>query len=118
MTLWRHDWESAACYAVGPFGAAAMLVFEIENDYVRFHAYQVSLLSQRRAASNERRLTEIPFREQSVLLNLFLALLHLFFLLPFGRWAQYLLVIIDLAALTLMRWAGSTLADSASDASN
>lgn len=42
MTLWRHDWQSAACYALGPFGAAAMLVFEIENDYVRFHAYQVN----------------------------------------------------------------------------
>lgn len=40
-TMWRHDWEAAACYALGPFGAAFMLIFEVENDYVRFHAYQV-----------------------------------------------------------------------------
>ena len=40
-TMYRHDWEAAACYALGPFGAAFMLIFEIENDFVRFHAYQV-----------------------------------------------------------------------------
>jgi uncharacterized membrane protein len=39
--MYRHDWEAAACYALGPFGAAFMLIFEVENDFVRFHAYQV-----------------------------------------------------------------------------
>ncbi|GAA5959945.1 hypothetical protein JCM8115_004468 [Rhodotorula mucilaginosa] len=77
-TMYRHDWEAAACYALGPFGAAFMLIFEIENDFVRFHAYQ------------------------SVLLNLVLVLLHIFFYLIFGTWAQYILVVVDFAILILM----------------
>ncbi|BGP44448.1 hypothetical protein JCM10450v2_000262 [Rhodotorula kratochvilovae] len=78
VTLWRNDYEAAGAYALGPFGAAALLVCEIESDYVRFHAWQ------------------------SILLSSFLVLLHLFFLLPFGRWAQYLLAIGDVVILGLM----------------
>ncbi|GAA5981283.1 hypothetical protein JCM10908_004052 [Rhodotorula pacifica] len=77
-TMYRHDWEAAACYCLGPFGAAFMLIFEVENDYVRFHAYQ------------------------SVLLNLLLVLLHFLFSLLFGNWAQYVLVVADFAILVLM----------------
>ena len=40
---------------------------------------------------------------QSVLLNLVLVLLHIFFYLIFGDWAQYILVVADFAALILMR---------------
>lgn len=57
-TMYRHDWESAACYALGPFGAAFMLIFEVENDYVRFHAYQVGgpvFLSIARTAADHSR---------------------------------------------------------------
>ncbi|KAM0793510.1 hypothetical protein ACM66B_000949 [Microbotryomycetes sp. NB124-2] len=35
---------AAFAYALGPFGAAYLLVFEVENDYARFHAYQSALL--------------------------------------------------------------------------
>ncbi|BGP52656.1 hypothetical protein JCM8202_004815 [Rhodotorula sphaerocarpa] len=77
-TLYRHDWEATACYALGPFGAALLLIFEVENDYVRFHAYQ------------------------SILLNLLLVLAHFFFFLLLGNWAQYLLAVADFAILVLM----------------
>ena len=40
---------------------------------------------------------------QSVLLNLVLVLLHIFFYLIFGTWAQYILVVVDFAILILMR---------------
>ncbi|TNY19826.1 hypothetical protein DMC30DRAFT_399283, partial [Rhodotorula diobovata] len=78
VTLWRNDYEAAGAYALGPFGAAVLLVFEIESDYVRFHAWQ------------------------SILLNGGLVLLHLFFLLLFGRWMQYLLFAGDIVILGLM----------------
>ncbi|GAA6054750.1 hypothetical protein JCM3770_000924 [Rhodotorula araucariae] len=78
VTLWRNDYEAAGAYALGPFGAAALLVLELESDYVRFHAWQ------------------------SVLLSFFLFLVHLLFLLVFGRWAQYLLFIGDVVVLGLM----------------
>ncbi|KAK4055174.1 hypothetical protein OIV83_000454 [Microbotryomycetes sp. JL201] len=35
---------AALAYALGPLGAAFLLVFEVENDYARFHAYQSALL--------------------------------------------------------------------------
>lgn len=34
-------WLAAAAYALGPFGAAVLLLTEFESDYLRFHAYQV-----------------------------------------------------------------------------
>lgn len=34
-------WEAAAAYAGGPFGACALIMYEVELDYVRFHAWQV-----------------------------------------------------------------------------
>lgn len=40
-SLGRHDQEALACYALGPFGAVLLLVYETENDFVRFHAFQV-----------------------------------------------------------------------------
>ncbi|BGP36361.1 hypothetical protein JCM10449v2_000262 [Rhodotorula kratochvilovae] len=99
VTLWRNDYEAAGAYALGPFGAAALLVCEIESDYVRFHAWQVRTL---RLAHGTGQLTLVT-RPQSILLSSFLVLLHLFFLLPFGRWAQYLLAIGDVVILGLMR---------------
>lgn len=33
---------AAAAYLLGPLGAALLLVVELENDYVRYHAWQVS----------------------------------------------------------------------------
>ncbi|GAA5957643.1 hypothetical protein JCM21900_000778 [Sporobolomyces salmonicolor] len=77
-TMWRHDWEAIGCYALGPFGAALLLVIEVENDYVRFHAYQ------------------------SVLLSICLFLLHLFFYLLLGSWMQYLLLILDIGGMAVM----------------
>ncbi|GAA5907568.1 hypothetical protein JCM6882_004413 [Rhodosporidiobolus microsporus] len=78
-TTLRHDWAGPICYAFGPLGAAFMLVFEVENDWVRFQAWQ------------------------SVLLCAALALLHLFWAALFGgRFFQYLFVLLDVAALTLM----------------
>ncbi|GAA6040374.1 hypothetical protein JCM8097_007584 [Rhodosporidiobolus ruineniae] len=80
MTLpLRHAWAGTLAYCFGPLGAAALLVFEVENDWVRFQAWQ------------------------SVLLNAALVLLHLFFLALFGRgFFQTLLILVDIAALTLM----------------
>lgn len=100
--MYRHDWEAAACYALGPFGAAFMLIFEVENDYVRFHAYQVRVARLLIALSTAR-LFDPHYGPQSVLLNLVLVLLHIFFYLIFGTWAQYLLVVADFAVLILMR---------------
>ncbi|GAA5912635.1 hypothetical protein JCM8208_004798 [Rhodotorula glutinis] len=77
VTLWRNDYEAACAYAFGPFGAAVLLVFEIESDYVRFHAWQ------------------------SILLCVGLVLLHFVGQL-FGRWLQYLLFLGDIAILGIM----------------
>lgn len=101
--MYRHDWEAAACYALGPFGAAFMLIFEVENDYVRFHAYQVRVRWPSPLVSRVE--TEPCRRSQSVLLNLLLVLMHLIFHLILGNWAQYLLIVADFAALILMRFA-------------
>lgn len=43
---WRYDAEAAIAYA-GPVGAAVFLVFELENDFVRFHCWQVRTKSIR-----------------------------------------------------------------------
>ncbi|BGP12426.1 hypothetical protein JCM10213_001969 [Rhodosporidiobolus nylandii] len=78
-TTLRHDWAGPLAYApLGAVGAALLLVFEVENDWVRFQAWQ------------------------SVLINAALVLLHLFFLLIFGRWFQYLLLLLDLACNVIL----------------
>ncbi|GAA5858816.1 hypothetical protein JCM8547_005000 [Rhodosporidiobolus lusitaniae] len=78
-TTLRHDYAGPLCYALGPLGAAVMLVFEVENDWVRYQAWQ------------------------SILLNACLVFLHLFFLMLFGReFFQYLLVLLDIGALGLL----------------
>ncbi|KAI3645163.1 hypothetical protein MP228_011327 [Amoeboaphelidium protococcarum] len=40
----RIDIEAALCYALGVFSGILFLVFEYKNAYVRFHAYQSSLV--------------------------------------------------------------------------
>ncbi|KAK9479995.1 hypothetical protein V1514DRAFT_327077 [Lipomyces japonicus] len=41
----RLDWESIIAYAaLPPVGSVFLLVFETKNDYIRFHAWQASLL--------------------------------------------------------------------------
>ncbi|GAA6002781.1 hypothetical protein JCM10207_007674 [Rhodosporidiobolus poonsookiae] len=77
-TTLRHDWAGPLCYLLGPLGAAFFLVFEVENDWVRFHAWQ------------------------SVLLSAFLVLVHLFFFALFWRWMQYLIFLVDGAFALLM----------------
>lgn len=39
----RLPWLGALAYALGPFGAVFLLVFEVENDFVRFQSYSVSV---------------------------------------------------------------------------
>ncbi|KAJ2159114.1 hypothetical protein GGF46_003269 [Coemansia sp. RSA 552] len=41
----RYDVEAALAYVLGVFSGAFLLVTEKKNDYVRFHAWQSSLLS-------------------------------------------------------------------------
>ncbi|KAJ2801932.1 hypothetical protein H4R20_003479 [Coemansia guatemalensis] len=41
----RYDVEAAMAYVLGMFSGALLLVLEKKNDYVRFHAWQSSLLS-------------------------------------------------------------------------
>ncbi|KAI9479353.1 hypothetical protein LPJ78_000702 [Coemansia sp. RSA 989] len=41
----RYDVEAALAYVLGVFSGAVLLVVEKKNDYVRFHAWQSSLLS-------------------------------------------------------------------------
>ncbi|KAJ2310931.1 hypothetical protein IWW51_004119, partial [Coemansia sp. RSA 2702] len=41
----RYDVEAALAYVLGVFSGALLLVLEKKNDYVRFHAWQSSLLS-------------------------------------------------------------------------
>ncbi|KAK9241463.1 hypothetical protein V1525DRAFT_11608 [Lipomyces kononenkoae] len=41
----RLDYESVIAYAaLPPVGSVALLIFETKNDYIRFHAWQASLL--------------------------------------------------------------------------
>ncbi|KAK9452969.1 hypothetical protein V1511DRAFT_506121 [Dipodascopsis uninucleata] len=41
----RLDWETVIAYAaLPPIGSVVLLVFETKNDFVRFHAWQASLL--------------------------------------------------------------------------
>ncbi|GAA5972728.1 hypothetical protein JCM11641_002992 [Rhodosporidiobolus odoratus] len=77
-TTVRHEYAGSLAYLFGPLGAAILLVFEVENDWVRFQAWQ------------------------SILMNAFLVFLHLCFLLIFWRWFQYTLVLLDLGAATWM----------------
>ncbi|ORY35553.1 hypothetical protein BCR39DRAFT_19764 [Naematelia encephala] len=42
---WRVDVMAAASYLGGPVTALFFLILEIQNDYVRFHAYQSALLT-------------------------------------------------------------------------
>ncbi|GAA5828256.1 hypothetical protein JCM11251_002661 [Rhodosporidiobolus azoricus] len=78
-TTLRHDWAGPLSYVFGPLGAAFMLVFEVENDWVRFQAWQ------------------------SVLLSGALVLVHLFWAALFGgRFFQYIFFVLDITALTLM----------------
>ncbi|SGY31228.1 BQ5605_C002g01216 [Microbotryum silenes-dioicae] len=42
---YRYDYEGPMAYALGPFGAVGLLVLEVENDWVRFHAWQSVLLT-------------------------------------------------------------------------
>ncbi|KAI9271388.1 hypothetical protein BY458DRAFT_509332 [Sporodiniella umbellata] len=37
----RVDIEAALCYVFGPITGLFFLIFETQNDYVRFHAWQV-----------------------------------------------------------------------------
>ncbi|KAJ2368664.1 hypothetical protein IW150_005350 [Coemansia sp. RSA 2607] len=41
----RYDVEAALAYVFGVFSGALLLVLEKKNDYVRFHAWQSSMLS-------------------------------------------------------------------------
>ncbi|KAJ2348082.1 hypothetical protein IWW50_004181 [Coemansia erecta] len=41
----RYDVEAALAYVLGVFSGALLLVLEKKNDYVRFHAWQSSMLS-------------------------------------------------------------------------
>ncbi|KAM0748400.1 hypothetical protein T439DRAFT_63580 [Meredithblackwellia eburnea MCA 4105] len=63
--------EAAFAYVLGPFGALALILWEVELDYVRFHAWQ------------------------SALLSLAMLLVHLFFLIPFGKGFQKFLFFCD-----------------------
>ncbi|KAL8283348.1 hypothetical protein RQP46_005758 [Phenoliferia psychrophenolica] len=73
--------EAAAAYALGPFGACALLMYEAELDYVRFHAWQ------------------------SALLCMSLFGVHLVFLILFSsRTLQNLLIWSDLILLALLSW--------------
>ncbi|KXS10991.1 hypothetical protein M427DRAFT_115419 [Gonapodya prolifera JEL478] len=40
----RLDFESALSYALGPVTGLLLLIFETKNDYVRFHAWQSTLI--------------------------------------------------------------------------
>lgn len=40
----RVDIEAALAYALGPFSGILLLILERHNDYVRFHAWQSSLV--------------------------------------------------------------------------
>ncbi|KAJ1892971.1 hypothetical protein LPJ66_006033 [Kickxella alabastrina] len=41
----RYDIEASLAYVLGIFSGAVLLILEKKNDYVRFHAWQSSLLS-------------------------------------------------------------------------
>ncbi|GAA6064470.1 hypothetical protein JCM10212_001819 [Sporobolomyces blumeae] len=74
----KLEYLAAIAYALGPFGAVFLLVFEVENDYVRFHSYQ------------------------SILLSISLALLHFVSYFILWSWVQKLLVLFDIACLGIM----------------
>ncbi|KAI5479359.1 hypothetical protein MNV49_003693 [Pseudohyphozyma bogoriensis] len=78
IKLYRTDVEAAAAYAGGLLVAVALLVWETDSDYVRFHAYQSSLLC--------------------------IAILAYHFVLHFilWSWMQWFLVLGDVVVLGLM----------------
>jgi len=44
LLIWRLDIEAAAAYAFPPVTGVALLLLEHSNSYIRFHAWQVTLL--------------------------------------------------------------------------
>lgn len=95
---------AAAAYALGPFGAAVLLVLEVESDYARFHAYQVSRAT---LASNCRRAPKLtsPTAEQSALLCTSLLSFNVLQYLLFGSSIlTWLLVVSEAAILLLLRF--------------
>ncbi|KAF5313114.1 hypothetical protein D9619_003185 [Psilocybe cf. subviscida] len=42
---WRTDILALWAYLLGPISAIALLIWETQNDYVRFHAYQSALVT-------------------------------------------------------------------------
>ncbi|GAA5991725.1 hypothetical protein JCM5350_000586 [Sporobolomyces pararoseus] len=74
----RLQWLGALAYALGPFGAVFLLIFEVENDFVRFQSYS------------------------SILLCISLAVIH--FVTYFILWSfvQKLLFVFDFASLAIL----------------
>ncbi|GAA5877175.1 hypothetical protein JCM16303_006190 [Sporobolomyces ruberrimus] len=74
----RLPWLGALAYCFGPFGAVFLLIFEVENDFVRFQSYS------------------------SILLCISLAIVH--FVTYFIMWSfvQKLLFVLDIAMLAIM----------------
>ncbi|GAA5957546.1 hypothetical protein JCM3765_001177 [Sporobolomyces pararoseus] len=74
----RLQWLGALAYALGPFGAVFLLIFEVENDFVRFQSYS------------------------SILLSISLAVIH--FVTYFILWSfvQKLLFVFDFAILAIL----------------
>ncbi|GAA5830690.1 hypothetical protein JCM5353_004088 [Sporobolomyces roseus] len=74
----KLEWLAVLAYCLGPFGAVFELVFEVENDFIRFHAYS------------------------SILLCITLAVIH--FICYFILWSfvQKLLFLLDIASLAIM----------------
>jgi len=89
-------------YCLGPFGAVFELVFEVENDFIRFHAYSVRsllfLIHLVRRTDNWRGCV------QSILLCIALAVIH--FICYFILWSfvQKLLFLLDIASLAIMSY--------------
>ncbi|GAA6012651.1 hypothetical protein JCM11491_005469 [Sporobolomyces phaffii] len=75
---YKLQWLGALAYCFGPFGAVFLLIFEVENDFVRFQSYS------------------------SILLCISLAALH--FVTYFILWSfvQKLLFLFDVAILGIM----------------
>ncbi|GAA5844588.1 hypothetical protein JCM3766R1_002670 [Sporobolomyces carnicolor] len=74
----RLPWLGALAYALGPFGAVFLLVFEVENDFVRFQSYS------------------------SILLCISLAIVHFVTYFILWRFVQTLLFVFDVAILAIL----------------
>ncbi|SCV68757.1 BQ2448_878 [Microbotryum intermedium] len=88
---YRYDFEGPAAYVLGPFGAVVLLVLELENDWVRFHAWQVSL------APNTEHL-------KSVLLTGLLVSLHLIWAVLGLHLLASIQVLVECAVFLLLTW--------------